>query len=160
MLIACLVIAMIRRLFSCLLLLVPAAGLALLFVSLIDAASLFHAGSIEPLTSQVEAQMAARSLLHNERNERNLHEAEVAIADFCDGRPVRVSAVYTDDTASVAFGERSLVVAIGIDRRPEDPSYCPLDWPEPGERWEIEATVRGLAIMRQAATSFGDGAEF
>ena len=151
---------MVRRLLSCLVLLVPAAGLALLFVSFTDADSLFRSSPVEPLVAQVEAQMAARSRLHNERNERTLHSAEATIAAFCDGLPVEVTDVHEDDTASVAYGDRSLVVSIGIDRRPEDPTYRPLDWPIPGQLWEIEATVRGPAIMREAATSAAGATEF
>ena len=106
-----------RRLLSCLLLLVPAAGLALLFVSFTDGGSLFRSGPVEPLVVQVEAQMAARSRQHNERNERTLHSAEATIAEFCDGLPVEVTEVHPDDTASIAIGERRHVVSKGIDRR-------------------------------------------
>jgi hypothetical protein len=131
-----------------------------LFAAFTDAGRLFSAGPLEPLASQVDAQMAARSRRHNERNEQTLRQAETTIAEFCDGFPVEVSEVYADDTASVACGERRLVVAIGIHRRPEDPSYRPLEWPEPGQFWEIEATVRGPAIMRQAAKFPVGEAEF
>lgn len=138
-----------KRLLSFLLLFASAASLAILFATFVDAAARLRGDSFQPLAEQVAADMEERSRLHNERNERAFQLAEQTVAHFCGGDPVVVVEVYDDETALVSHDDKQSVVIIGVDRRLEDPTAYQEFWPQAGELWEIEASVRGPAIMRR-----------
>lgn len=144
-----LLVMTVKRLFSFLVLFASAASLALLGAAFVDTEALLNVDPLQPLVEQVEADMEERSRLRNERNERTLRLAEQSVEHFCGGQPVVVMKVFDDDTALVAFDGDQTVVAVGVHRRPEDPAASQAFWPQPGEVWSIEATVRGPAIVQE-----------
>jgi hypothetical protein len=137
-----------KRLLSFLVISISAASLALLGAGFVDTESLLNGDPLQPLVEQVEAEMEERSRLHNERNERTFRLAERSVEHFCGGQPVVVVEVY-DDTALISYGGDRCIVAVGVHRRPEDPAASQAFWPQPGEVWAIEATVRGPAIVQE-----------
>lgn len=138
-----------KRLLSFLVLMVSGTSLVLLLAAFVDRGALLSGDPLQPLVEQVQADMFERSRLHNERNERTFNLAEQSVEHFCGGQPVVVVEVFDDDTALVEYDGDRIIVAVGVQRRSEDPAAHRAFWPQPGEIWSIEPTVRGPAILQK-----------